>query len=84
MLPVDRSDSGRDVKVRTDVALAQRKEVTHKTRACATVIMGKRCVAAGCYNTVEEGVRLVRFPKTTNKDESERNNLQVKIAGNPK
>ena len=32
-------------------------------------------MADGCYNMVKEGVRLFRFPKTLNKEESGRNKL---------
>ena len=39
-------------------------------------------MSAGCYNTLKEGVRLVRFPKTTNKDESGQN--KSRSLGSPK
>ena len=38
-------------------------------------------MVAACYSTVKEGVRLFQFPKTTNKDESGRNNRQREFAG---
>ena len=48
----------------------------------ARVRMVWHCVAAGCYITMKEGMRLVWFPKTPNKDESGRNKSDKReIAG---
>ena len=41
--------------------------MTHKTRACYTVIIVRRCVA-GCDNTVNNDVRLFQFLKDSEKE----------------